>query len=148
MYTHERSEKTTVHTPVWLDCRVTVDRGLFHRQYPGVTVNDISSLWPEGELRQRVFTYANKWIQDMKAQGYDLITAEADIQFWGPFKHVNLSGAQGKSWSPAPGMPKTFRPFGEAQFEDPYEDKADFILKARFLASKVRMVEHATPRGA
>jgi hypothetical protein len=143
MYTHERVEQSTVHEPVWLECRVTVDRGLFHRQYPGVTVNALSSLWPESELRQKVFQYAQKWIDDMKAQGYTLLTAEADIGFWGPFKHVNTSGAGAKSWTPAPGMAKTFRAFGGTERDDPYEDKADFLLKARFLASKRRMVEHA-----
>lgn len=138
-----RTDTGIVHEPVWLECRVTVDRGLFHRQYPGVTVNAISSLWPENELREKVFRYADKWIHDMKSQGYDLITAEADIKFWGPFKHVNLSGSQAKSWTPAPGMAKTFRAFGETELDDPYEDKADFLLKARFLATKQRLVEHA-----
>jgi hypothetical protein len=106
-------------------------------------VNDVSSLWPESELREKVFTYAGKWIHDMEAQGYSLITAEADIKMWGPFKHVNMSGAKAKSWEPAPGMKKTFRPFGEIEDDDPYEDKADFLLKAQFLASKSKMVERA-----
>lgn len=143
MYTHVRHDKDMVHVPVVLRCRVTVDRGLFTKQYRGVKVNDIGVLWPESHFREKAITGAKMWIQQMEQQGYSLLSSESDIAVWGPYKPRNFTGAQQRSWRPAPGMGSTFRTFGERSDEDPFEDSADFVLEARFLASKQRMVEHS-----
>lgn len=143
MYVNTPAEKTKVHIPVTLRCRVTVDRGMFYRQYRGCKINDMEQLWPYSHLRSAAMDGAKEWIRQMKLQDYELLTPESDILVMGPYKSRNWSGAGSASWRPAPGAAPSFRAFSEMANEDPQAESADFILEARFLAGRLRMVEHS-----
>src|SRR4051812_18721372 len=78
----------TVHVPEERTARITVDRAIVQpgRVWQGVRINDLSSLYPYGELRVRLMNAAKKWIRDEGLRERDLLTAEADIQVYGPYQ--------------------------------------------------------------
>ena len=144
--------KQTIHLPVVLRGRATVERELFVRQLRGVRVNDLALLYPqERALRSKVLECARKFIADMSAKGNGLLTAEADMKVYGPYEARNWALAAGNK--PA----RTQRPtqFGEdvhavnkpatvvgySEGEDPMEGLADFVIEATFICTKPAIVE-------
>jgi hypothetical protein len=142
---HSPIEKTRVYTPVVKTCRATVDRGLFQKQYVWVKVNDLDVLWPHNHVREAAMSAAKKFVEDMRKQGNELLTSESDVEIYGPLRHHDFSRSTAPSWSPAPGMPGTYRTEGYGFDDDDPNDAEDFLLRARFLSSKMKRVEHALP---
>lgn len=141
-------EKQTHHIPVWLSAVFTTDSGLARRQYRRQKVNDLSPLWPESHLRQKALHFAKKFIDDMKLQGYDLLTSEADVLVSGPYRSRNLQSKFGATATTKHHVARsnkqvTVLPIvGRQGAEDPFPDKEDFLIEAQFLSSRVRLVEH------
>ena len=129
-----------VHVPVSLECRVSVDRDVFHRQYVGVKINELTPLHPYHHFRAKVMQAARMWVDHMKKQGNDLLTAEGDIRVFGPYRSTHREGSYAPTWSPAPGMAKTFRSYARGIGESANPDSADFVMKAMFIAHKARAV--------
>ena len=117
--------KQTVHQPITLRARMTVDRGLVTRAERQTKINDLPSLFPHGELRQKLTRAAVKWIGDMRRQGYDLLTSEADITATGPYAPRNLLGRTNAFGA-------TVR--GEEDIQNAVA--ADFVLEATFLSTR------------
>lgn len=132
----------TVHHPEERTARITVDRAIVQpgRVWNGVRINDLSSLWPYGELRVRLMHAAKKWIRDEGLRQRDLLTPEADILVYGPYVVRSYSHA----------TPDAFRKRMEAgrdavvgydESEDPDPSAADFVFKAQFLTRRHRPVQ-------
>lgn len=118
----------TVHAPEERTARITVDRAIVQpgRTWNGVRINDLSSLWPYGELRTRLMNAAKKWIRDEGLRQRDLLTAEADILVYGPYvaRTYARSGVVGYDES-----------------EDPDPSAADFVFRAQFISRRHRPVQ-------
>jgi hypothetical protein len=141
---HTPIEKTKVYSAVTKTCRATVDRGLFRKQYNWVKVNDLDVLWPHNHVREAAIDAAKKFVEDMRKQGFSLLTAESDVEIYGPLRHHDFSKSTAPSWKPAPGAQSTYRTFGYGFAEEDMSDAEDFLLRARFLSSKMQRVEHKT----
>ncbi len=105
-------------------------------------INDLSELWPESRARHAAIFAAKKWIADMEKQGFQLLTAESDVLVAGPITHLDWSKHASRSWEPGDGMSKTVRAGGRIVGAPEDTDYEDFLLRAQFLATKTRMVEH------
>lgn len=139
-------EKTKIYSAVTKTCRATVERGMFRKQYAWVKVNDLDQMWPGNQVRHAAISAAKKFVEDMRKQGFDLLTAESDIVVYGPLRHHDFSASASPQWSPSPGMKKTFKTFGyDFMNEEDPNDAEDFLLRAQFLSTKIRLVEHAIP---
>lgn len=134
-----------VHIPVSLECRVSVDRDVFRRQYVGVKINELTPLHPYHHFREKVMKAARMWIDDMRRQGHDLLTAESDIQVFGPYRSIHREGSHAPTWEPAPGMAKTFKSHVRGIGESANPDSADFVMKATFITHKARPVPTKEP---
>jgi hypothetical protein len=88
---HTPIEKTKVYSAVTKTCRATVDRGLFRKQYNWVKVNDLDVLWPHNHVREAAIDAAKKFVEDMRKQGFSLLTAESDVEIYGPLRHHDFS---------------------------------------------------------
>jgi hypothetical protein len=146
-------EKTRTYTPVVQRARLSVPRGLGRRQYQRVRVNDLSSLWPEGQLRTVILRNAQKFVEDLGKQGYQLLSAEADVTVTGPYqhrefttsglqpveRHVRRGPASNRQSVTVAGLQARGRTLG-AEADSDWED---YILEARFLNSRVVRFEHA-----
>lgn len=139
---HTPIDKGTVYTPVMKTCRVATTRGMIFTPCAWTKINDISSLYPEGNFRKVAIEAAKKFVSDMERQGLSLITAEADMLVYGPIRHRDFSGAAAPTWKPAPGMSPTFRAGGFSFLDEHETDFEDFLLRAEFLAKKVHMAEY------
>lgn len=104
------------------------------RQYNRVRLNDMPSLWPYGFLREAAFGFARQFVSDMAKKGKDLLSAEADMVILGPYRHRKFSDDLVAG--------------GRSAGEDHYQDLADFVLEARFLASRVYQVERVVSDAA
>lgn len=137
-------DKGTVYTPVTKTCRVATDRGMIRTPKAWVRINDLSSMWPEGQFRRAALDAAKRFVADMERKGLSLITPEADMLVYGPVRHRDFSkaGFGAPTWQPAPGMAPTFKATGWDMSEEWTEDSEDFLLRAEFLASRVHMAEH------
>lgn len=141
---HTPIDKGTVYTPVTKTCRVATDRGMIRTPKRWVRINDLSSLWPEGQFRTVALDAAKRFVADMARQGLRLITPEADLLVYGPVRHRDLTKQAAPTWTPAPGMAPTYRSTGFDIYEEHGDGSEDFLLRAEFLASKVHMVEYVT----
>lgn len=133
---------TTVHAPEERTARITVDRAIVQpdRVWQGVRINDLSSLYPYGELRVRLMNAAKKWIRDEGLRERDLLTAEADILVFGPYKSragsyttpgaLKRSMATGRTGITGYGEDEDFNPWA-----------ADFVFKATFISRRHRPVQ-------
>jgi hypothetical protein len=140
-------EKATQHIPVWLSAVVSASRGLARRKYQRVKVNDLSPLWPENHVRELAVRNAQKFIADMKLQGYDLLTSEADVLVSGPFRSRGLQQQFGKSTAKhhiaRSNRTVTLLPtVGRSTDDELFPEKEDFLIEAQFLSRRVRLVEH------
>jgi hypothetical protein len=111
---------------------------------PWVRINDLSSMYPEGQFRTVALDAARRFVSDMERQGLTLITPEADMLVYGPVRHRDFSkpGVAAPTWRPAPDSDPTYRTVGWELSEAWTEDAEDFLLRAEFLAKKVHMVEY------
>ena len=136
--------KGTVYTPVVKTCRVATERGMIRTPKQWVRINDLSSLWPEGQFRRVALDGARRFVADMARQGFDLLTAEADMLVYGPVRHRDFSapGVGAPTWVPAPGSDPTYRTVGWDFTEEWTEDSEDFLLRADFLAKRVHLAEY------
>lgn len=139
---HTPLDKGAVYTPVVKTCRATVPRGMMRSPKNWARINDLSSLWPEGQFRTAALDAARRFVADMERQGFDLITPEADVLVYGPIRHRDFSGAAAPTWTPAPGASPTFRTQGFAFADEHESDAEDFLLRAKFLAKRVHMIEY------
>lgn len=141
---HVSPAKGAVYTPVTKTCRVAVARGLIRTPKAWVRINDLSSLYPEGQFRTVALDAAKRFVADMDRQGCSLITPEADMLVYGPVRHRDFSGAgtSAPTWTPAPGAAPSYRASGFDIYEDHDDDDEDFLLRAEFLASRVHMAEY------
>jgi hypothetical protein len=139
---HVPIEKTKVYSAVTKTCRATVERGVFQKQYRWVKVNDLDVLWPHNHVREAAISAAKKFVEDMRKQGFSLLTAESDVEVFGPVRHHDFSKSTAPSWAPAPGAKTTFRTFGYHNAEEDQDGAEDFLLRAQFLSSKMKRVEH------
>lgn len=141
---HTPIQKGTVYTPVTKTCRVATDRGMLRRQFHWERINDISTLYPEGQFRTTAIEGAKRFVADMERKGYSLITPEADMLVYGPVRHRDFSkpGFAAPTWQPRPGMDPTFRSGGFDVGDEWTEDAEDFLLRAEFLASRVHLAEY------
>ena len=117
--------KTTVHEPITLRARMTVDRGAVVAQYRQRKINTLPQLWPHGELRNQLMHGAKKWVSDMGKQGFELLTAEADVTVTGPYAPRNLHGKTNQ-----------FGATVEDQDDVQNAHAADFVLEATFLSAR------------
>lgn len=133
---------TTVHEPVELTARLTVDREIVQpgKIWNGVRINDLSTLYPFGELRVRCMNGAKRWIADMAKQGKDLLTAEADIKVFGPYR-----SRAGTYTTPEALMRRMLTQrqgvVGYSEDEDFNPAAADFVFKATFIERRHRPVQ-------
>lgn len=139
---HTPVDRGTAYTPVTKTCRVATDRGMIRTPQAWTRINDLSSLWPEGQFRRVAIDAAKRFVSDMERQGLTLITPEADMLVYGPVRHRDFSGAGAPTWRPAPGADPTYRSTGWDFSEEWTEDFEDFLLRAEFLSKKVHMVEY------
>lgn len=142
---HVPIEKTKVYTAVTKTCRATVERGVFQKPYQWVKVNDLDVLWPHNHVRHAAIEAGKKFVEDMRKQGFDLLTAESDIVVYGPLRHHDFSQSASRSWQPAPEAKPTYRTFGYGFNEEDPNDAEDFLLRGQFLSSKMARVEHTIP---
>ena len=141
---HVPIEKTKTYTPVMKTCRATVERGMFKKPCAWVKINDLDVLWPHHHVRDAAITAAKKFVEDMRKQGNELLTAESDIEIYGPLRHHDFSKSTAASWNPAPGAAPTFRTFGyDFENEEDPNGAEDFLLRAMFLSTKTKRVEIA-----
>ncbi len=133
---------TTVHEPVERTARLTVDREIVQpdRIWNGVRINDLSSLYPYGELRVRCMSGAKKWVADMAKRGEDLLTAEADIQVFGPYQsragtYTTPDALKKRMATERSGV------IGYSEDEDFNPAAADFVFKAQFVTRRHRPVQ-------
>jgi hypothetical protein len=135
-----RSE--TVHVPEERTARITVDRAIVQpgRVWNGVRINDLSSLYPYGELRIRLMNAAKKWIRDEGLRRRDLLTAEADMLVFGPYVVRSYTSLSPKDFLK---QVQTERRgvIGYDETEDPDPSAADFVFKARFISRRHRPVQ-------
>ncbi len=133
---------TTVHIPEERTARITVDREIVQpgRVWNGVRVNDLSSLYPYGELRVRLMNAAKKWLRDEGLRDRDLITAEADILVYGPYRSRagTYTTPDALKRSMATGRTGVV---GYSEDEDFNPAAADFVFKARFISRRHRPVQ-------
>lgn len=145
---HVSVEKATQHIPVWLSAVVSCDRGLARRAYQRVKINDLSPLWPESHVRDLALRNARKFIADMRLQGYDLLTSEADVLLTGPKRSRGLQQQFGKSTTAQHHVRRANRTVtllptvSRVGDEEPFPEKEDFLIEAQFLSRRVRLVEH------
>lgn len=136
-------EKTRIYTPVWLGARFTVSRGTGRRQYRRMKVNRLSVLWPESQLRKPALDFARRFVDDMRSQGYELLTAEADVVLTGPFPPRDYSGQRTQRHHIRGGGDVTVLPVNSQTIGENNSSVEDYVLEAEFLSSRVRLVEHA-----
>jgi hypothetical protein len=151
-------EKTAVYTPVVKQARLTVPRGLGRRQYRRVRVNDLSSLYPEGQFRQVILRNAQRFVDDLGKQGYALLSAEADLTVTGPYEHRQFtsSGLKPVQRHVLKGPPGHRRPVtvagipvvGQTLGSESDSDWEDYVLEAKFLNSRVFRVERTVKAAA
>ncbi len=132
----------TVHIPEERTARITVDRAIVQpgRTWNGVRINDLSSLYPYGELRVRLMNAAKKWIRDEGLRNRDLLTAEADILVYGPYVVRSYSRATPQAFKRQMETERT-GVIGYDESEDPDPSAADFVFKARFISRRHRPVQ-------
>ena len=139
---HTPLSKGTVYTPVTKTCRVATERGMMRTQKAWVRINDLSSLWPEGQFRTVALDAAKRFVADMEKRGLELITPEADIRVYGPVRHRDMTKHAQPTWKPSPESEPTWRSSGFDIYEENLDGSEDFLLRAEFLARKVHMVEY------
>lgn len=135
-------KSTTVHHPEERTARITVDRAVVQpgRVWNGVRINDLSSLWPYGELRVRLMSAAKKWIRDEGLRDRDLLTNEADILVYGPYR------SRAGTYTTPDALRKAMQErrtgvIGYDESEDFNEAAADFVFKAQFISRRHRPVQ-------
>lgn len=133
---------TTVHTPEERTARITVDREIVQpgRVWNGVRVNDLSSLYPYAELRVRLMNAAKKWIRDEGLRDRDLLTAEADILVFGPYRSRAGTYTTPAALKKAMATQRT-GVIGYSEDEDFNPAAADFVFKANFISRRHRPVQ-------
>jgi hypothetical protein len=133
---------TTVHEPVERTARLTVDREVVQpgKTWNGVRINDLSSLWPYGELRVRCMNGAKRWVADMAKRGEDLLTAEADILVYGPYQSRAGTYTTPDALKRAMATQRT-GVVGYSEDEDFNPAAADFVFKAQFITRRHRPVQ-------
>lgn len=136
----ENLRAATVYAPETLRARLPVPRGIVppdpatqdgYRVYNGVPIDSMAALWPYDELRTRCVDGAKQWVRHKAGQGYELLTAEADIKVFGPYR--SRAGTYSGT--------KKARVTGYGEDEDFNEDLADFVLEATFLSSRHRPLQ-------
>lgn len=139
-------DKTRQYSPVWLRAVFTSPRGLARRQYRRLPFHKLSPLYPESQMREATLKFAKQFIADMESQGYQLLTNEADLLVTGPLRARGWDKATDGTYKRkhhVTGKPVDLFPVvGRSASSEPYPDKEDFILEARFLNTRVRMVEY------
>lgn len=132
----------TVHVPEERTARITVDRAIVQpgRVWQGVRINDLSSLYPYGELRVRLMNAAKKWIRDEGLRERDLLTAEADIQVYGPYQSRAGTYTTPDALKKAMGAQRR-GVIGYSEDEDFNPAAADFVFKAQFIGRRHRPVQ-------
>lgn len=130
----------TVAVPVTQRARLSVPRGIVpaHRVYNGEKVNDMPALWPYDELRTRCIDGMKKWVARRQKDGDELLTAEADIKVFGPYR--SRAGTYHRS-STDPRKPGALHVTGYGEDEDFNDDLADFVFEAQFLTRRHRPVQ-------
>lgn len=136
------ARSTTVHEPVERTARLTVDREIVQpgRTWAGVRINDLSSLYPYGELRVRCMSGAKRWVADMAKRGEDLLTAEADILVFGPYQSRAGTYTTPDALKKAMGAQRR-GVIGYSEDEDFNPAAADFVFKAQFIGRRHRPVQ-------
>ena len=130
----ENLRAATVHEPVTRQARLTVPRGIVPggKVYNGDAINTMVALWPHDELRTRAIAGAKQWVDSRAAFGETLLTAEAEIKVFGPYRS-RYGTFSGTKKSP------TITAYGED--EDFNEHLADFVLEATFIATRHRPLQ-------
>jgi hypothetical protein len=135
----------TVHVPEERTARITVDRAVVQpgRVWQGVRINDLSSLYPYGELRVRLMNAAKKWVRDEALRERDLLTAEADILVYGPYQ------SRAGTYTTPDALKKAMQSerrgvIGYDESEDFNPAAADFVFTAQFISRRHRPVQTST----
>lgn len=141
----ENLRAATIHAPVELTARLTVDREIVQpgRVWNGVRINDLSTLFPYSELRVRCMSGAKKWVRDMALRGEDLVTAEADILVYGPYQSRAGTYTTPKGMQQAAKVGRSGA-IGYSEGEDFNPAAADFVFKALFVTRRHRPVQTRT----
>lgn len=116
-----------VAIPVTLRGRYTVDRELFHRQYPGERVAAMPNIWPHDRLYAEARRAVDLFIEAMRKQGFDLATSIDDLKIFGPYQSRRFSANTSR-----------METVGFAQGEDFLPESADFVLEGLFLQRRHR----------
>ena len=122
--------------PIELRAMLTVDRSMVRQQYRGVRLNDLPSLYPFNHLRDELTgdKGIKRWLKDMAAQGYELLTPLGDVLVWGPYPHKRpVTGSDGEI------------AVGRHMGEDVDPHAADFLFTATFLTRRAAAVDYERP---
>lgn len=114
------------------------------KPYRQVRINDLSPLADETHLRRFLMDAARKFEADMEREGKHPLTAEADWYVTGPFPHREVSLSAAKPVLGNEGERPGFGVIGQRADENPWPDKADFVIQAQFLKTRIPVPDEAT----
>jgi len=126
----------SVAVPEWLNARFPIERDAVltrvtdakPRQWRQVKLSTMMLNPRDTELYRTSVMFAKRFIHDMQAQGYGLLTAESDLMITGPYAHLQ-SDTAGKGVG---------RHYGQEQ-EEQY---ADFRITGQFLRTRPLTFEY------
>ncbi|MCR4342201.1 MAG: hypothetical protein NUW01_20170 [Gemmatimonadaceae bacterium] len=106
----------------WLHAKFPIEREAVPRQWKGVRINTLALDPRADELYRTAVHFARRFIHDMRLQGFELLTNEADLLITGPFPHLEADT----------GGRAIGRHFGQEQTEQ----YADFRITGQFLRTR------------
>lgn len=123
----------SVAVPEWLNARFPIEReavltratDLRPRQWRQVKLSTMQFNPRDHELYTTAVYFAKKFIHDMAAQGYGLLTAESDLMITGPYAHLESDTTSRR-------LGAVGRHLGQEQ-EEQY---ADFRITGQFLRTR------------
>ena len=141
----ENEAAMSVHVPVTHRARMTVEREMALQQHRGTRINDLPSLYPFGALRERLLFAAKKWVADMEKQDFDLLSAEADVKVFGPYRsRAGTFGdvKQRKRTTALGDVGQVSTPVTAYSEDEEFNPAAaDYVLEADFLARRHRPLQ-------
>lgn len=124
--------------PIERDAVITRATDPKPRQWRTKRINDLQLNPRDAELFRAATYFAKRFIADMGAQGFSLLSNEADLTVTGPYPHLQSDTGTHKD-----GRGKAIgRHLGQEQ-EEQY---ADFVIQGQFLRHRPFAFEYADPK--
>lgn len=130
-----------VAVPEWLHGRFQVERAavltnprldLQPRQWKLVPINDLARDPRDAHLSTTALRNAKQFVADVGKQGFQLLSAEADLRVTGPYPHLEAD-TRGRGVG---------RHLGQEE-EEPY---VDFRISGQFLRTRALAFEYRDPK--